>query len=125
MSEISPINVFTPAQEVKEIERFAGRDEELMALSTALQSHGAQIVLYGQRGVGKSSLARQLARLATNDKELVSRLKQPPYEPLDFVPVYLACDDSIKNIEMLMLRLLSDEEALAPDLPKFSGPLIT
>lgn len=117
MSEISPINVFTPAQEVKEIERFAGRDEELMALSTALQSHGAQIVLYGQRGVGKSSLARQLAKLATNDKELISRLKQPPYEPLDFVPVYLACDDSIKNIEMLMLRLLSDEEALAPWVP--------
>lgn len=117
MSEISPINVFTPAQEVKEIERFAGRDEELMALSTALQSHGAQIVLYGQRGVGKSSLARQLAKLATNDRELVLRLKQPPYEPLDFVPVYLACDDSIKNIEMLMLRLLSDEEALASWVP--------
>lgn len=114
MSEISPINVFTPAQEIKDIDRFAGRDDELMALSTALQSHGAQIVLYGQRGVGKSSLARQLAKLATNDKELIARLKQPPFEPLDFVPVYLACDDSIKNIETLMLRLLSDEEALAP-----------
>ena len=117
MSEISPINVFTPAQEVKEIERFAGRDEELTALSTALQSHGAQIVLYGQRGVGKSSLARQLAKLATNDRELISRLKQPPYVELDFLPIYLACDDSIKNIEMLMLRLLSDEEALAPWVP--------
>jgi Cdc6-like AAA superfamily ATPase len=117
MSEISPINVFTPAQEVKDIERFAGRDEELMALSTALQSHGAQIVLYGQRGVGKSSLARQLAKMATNDNELISRLSQRPYEPLDFVPVYLACDDSIKNIEMLMLRLLSDEDALAPWVP--------
>lgn len=117
MSEVSPINVFTPAQEVKDIDRFAGRDDELMALSTALQSHGAQIVLYGQRGVGKSSLARQLAKLATNDKDLIARLKQPPFEPLDFVPVYLACDDSIKNIQMLMLRLLSDEEALASWVP--------
>ena len=117
MSEISPINVFTPAQEIKDIERFAGRDDELMALSTALQSHGAQIILYGQRGVGKSSLARQLAKLATSDKELIGRLKQPPFEMLDFVPVYIACDDSIKNIEMLMLRLLSDEEALAPWVP--------
>lgn len=117
MSEISPVNVFTPAQEIKDIERFAGRDDELMALSTALQSQGAQIVLYGQRGVGKSSLARQLAKLATNDKELIGRLNQPPFETLDFVPVYIACDDSIKNIEMLMLRLLSDEEALAPWVP--------
>lgn len=117
MTDISPINVFTPAQEVKDIERFAGRDDELLALSTALQSHGAQIVLYGQRGVGKSSLARQLAKLAVNDKELVARLKQAPFEPLDFVPVYIACDDSIRDIEMLMLRLLSDEDALAPWVP--------
>lgn len=117
MSEVSPINVFTPAQEVKDIERFAGRDDELMALSMALQSHGAQIVLYGQRGVGKSSLARQLVKLATNDKELIARLRQPPFEPLDFLPIYLACDDSIKTIEMLMLRLLSDDGALASWVP--------
>jgi hypothetical protein len=117
MTEISPINIFTPAQEIKDTERFAGRDDELLALSTALQSHGAQIVLYGQRGVGKSSLARQLTKPATNDKDVVARLKQAPFEPLDFVPVYIACDDSIKNIESLMLRLLSDEEALAPWIP--------
>ncbi|MDD5383474.1 MAG: ATP-binding protein [Gallionella sp.] len=117
MTAISPINVFTPAQEVKDIERFAGRDDELAALATALQSHGAQIVMYGQRGVGKSSLARQLAKLAVNDAELIARLKQKPFETLDFVPIYIACDDSIRNIEMLMLRLLSDEDALASWVP--------
>lgn len=117
MAEVSPINVFTPAQEIKDIDRFAGRDDELLALSTALQSDGAQIVLYGQRGVGKSSLARQLAKLATNDDELISRLKQPPFEPLDFLPIYISCDDSIVDIERLLLRLLSDEDGLAPWVP--------
>ena len=117
MAEVSPINVFTPAQEIKDIERFAGRDDELLALSTALQSDGAQIVLYGQRGVGKSSLARQLAKLATNDKDLIARLKQAPFEPLDFLPIYIACDDSITDIATLLLRLLSDEDGLAPWVP--------
>lgn len=117
MEDISPINVFTPSQEIKDIERFAGRDGELASLSTALQSHGAQIVMYGQRGVGKSSLARQLVKLASNDKDVIARLKQKPFETLDFVPIYFACDDSIKNIEVLMLRLLSDEDALAPWVP--------
>lgn len=117
MSETSPINVFTPAQEVQEVERFAGRSDELQALATALQSEGAQIVLYGQRGVGKSSLARQLQRLATNDDEILARLPRRPFEVLDFLPVYVACDDSISTVEGLLLRLLSDEEALAPWMP--------
>jgi len=71
MTKPSIINVFTPAQEIQESERFAGRSEELEALSTALQSKGAQIVMYGQRGVGKSSLARQLQKLAINDEAVV------------------------------------------------------
>jgi Cdc6-like AAA superfamily ATPase len=74
-------------------------------------------VVYGQRGVGKSSLARQLVKLATNDKSIVTRLKAPPHEELDFLPVYLACDDSIKNVDGLLLRLLSDPEGLAPWIP--------
>lgn len=115
--KVNPVNVFTPASEVQEIERFAGRESELSAISLALQSDGAQLVLYGQRGVGKSSLARQLIKLAINDDSIVSRLKQKPHEKLDFIPIYLACDDSIKSIEALLLRLLSDEDALAPWIP--------
>ena len=113
----NPINVFTPAREVQDVDRFAGRENELNALSLALQSKGAQIVLYGQRGVGKSSLARQLIRLASNDSSIVSRLTTSPHEALDFIPIYIACDDSVANIEALLLRLLTNEDALAPWLP--------
>mgnify|MGYP001071798843 CR=1 FL=1 len=117
MSEITPHNVFTPALEVQDIERFAGRERELTALVNALQSDGAQLVLYGQRGIGKSSLARVLIRLATNDKEVLERVKIKPYIEFDYLPVYLACDDSIQSIDALLMRLLSDEQALASWLP--------
>jgi Cdc6-like AAA superfamily ATPase len=60
---ISPVNAFTPADEVREPERFAGRKEQLQTLSRALESDGVQIVIYGNRGVGKSSLAHQLSNL--------------------------------------------------------------
>jgi len=117
MTNVSVINIFTPAQEIQESDRFAGRSEQLEDLSTALQSRGAQIVMYGQRGVGKSSLARQLQKLAVNDKAVVQRLEHEPTAPLDYLPVFVACDDSVGDINRLLIRLLNDDEALAPWVP--------
>lgn len=117
MDQINPHNVFTPAKEVQDIDRFAGRVKLLDALSGALQSDGAQILLYGQRGIGKSSLSRVLTQLAVNDEAAISRLETPPHKEFDYVTIYVTCDDSVANIEKLCLRLLTDDQALAPWIP--------
>src|SRR5690606_7757760 len=116
-TEITPHNAFTPAKEVQDIERFAGRVSALDALASALQSDGAQIVLYGQRGIGKSSLSRVLAQIATNDKAAISRLETKPHRRFDYLPIYFSCDDSVVNVDKLCLRLLTDDQALAPWIP--------
>lgn len=117
MAELTPHNAFTPAKEVQDIDRFAGRGRELLAVSNALQSDGAQLVLYGQRGIGKSSLARVLLQLATGDRDVVARLPTKPFSTFDYVPIYFACDDSVTSIERLLVRLLTDDGALAPWVP--------
>lgn len=117
MAEVTPHNAFTPAKEVQDIDRFAGRERELAAISNALQSDGAQLVLYGQRGIGKSSLARVLVQLATGDMEVITRLPSKPFSEFDYLPIYFACDDSVTSIERLLVRLLTDEGALAPWVP--------
>lgn len=117
MSQVTPHNAFTPALEVQDIERFAGRKKELNALANALQSEGAQLVIYGQRGIGKSSLARVLLKLAINDKVVVERLEPKPSKQFDYLPIYVACDDSIDTIERLLVRLLTDDAALASWVP--------
>lgn len=117
MSDITPHNAFTPAKEIQDIERFAGRTELLDALSGALQSDGAQIVLYGQRGIGKSSLSRVLMQMATNDTAALARLKERPHVKFDYLPIYVTCDDSITSIDKLCMRLLTDENALAAWIP--------
>lgn len=117
MTNITPHNAFTPAKEVQDIDRFAGRGRELDALSNALQSEGAQLVLYGQRGIGKSSLARVLAQLAAGDKDVLARLPTKPFVQFDYVPIYFACDDTVQSIQKLLVRLLTDEGALAPWVP--------
>lgn len=117
MSDVTPHNAFTPAKEVQDIDRFAGRGKELGALADALQSDGAQLVLYGQRGIGKSSLARVLSQLAVGDKEVLARLPTKPFTKFDYLPIYFACDDSIQSVEKLLVRLMTDEAALSSWVP--------
>lgn len=57
-------NAFLPTKETEDPERFAGRRDELATVAYALASNGAHLVIYGERGVGKSSLARQIQHLA-------------------------------------------------------------
>lgn len=110
-------NVFTPALAVQDVTRFAGRQEQLEKLSLALQSSGTQIVIYGNRGVGKSSLARQLASLANGDPAVIQRLRLKPTDIPDWLVVHLECDDTLPDVRSLILRLLTDQNALAPWIP--------
>lgn len=110
-------NVFTPAAAIEDSERFSGRQEQLDKVSLALQSDGTQIVIYGNRGVGKSSLARQLSALARGDQMLIDRLTLKPHQTPDFLVINIECEDSISDIKTLILRLLTEDSALAPWLP--------
>lgn len=110
-------NVFTPALAIEDAARFAGRQDQLDAVSMALQSEGTQIVIYGNRGVGKSSLARQLEGMARGDMTIIDRLTIKPHNIPDFLVVSCECDDSLADIRGLILRLLTEDTALAPWIP--------
>lgn len=117
MTDVTPHSAFTPAKEVQDIDRFAGRVSTLDALSAALQSDGTQIILYGQRGIGKSSLSRVLTQIAVNDEFAIARLETKPLKSFDYLPIHITCDDSVTNVDKLCLRLLTDDQALAPWIP--------
>lgn len=51
----------TPSDSIRTPERLFGRQKNLIAISRALSSAGRQIFIYGDRGVGKTSLARTAA----------------------------------------------------------------
>ncbi|UIN34877.1 ATP-binding protein [Methylobacterium oryzae] len=111
------LNVFTPALAIGDPSRFAGRQSQLDAVSIALLSQGTQIVIYGNRGVGKSSLAAQLASLAQGDTGVIDKLTLKPDVAPDFLVVSIECDDSVTDVRALILRLLTDDTALAPWIP--------
>src|SRR5258708_37440182 len=57
--------VFTPSAPVARRDLFAGRVDQILAITTAIRQPGKHVVLFGARGVGKTSLANQLTDLLT------------------------------------------------------------
>lgn len=66
-------NVFTPAQPVTDRRMFAGRLKVLSTLIETIEERLAHVVIFGERGIGKTSLLHILADLAQESRYLVLR----------------------------------------------------
>src|SRR3546814_14382800 len=64
-------SIFTPSQPVVERERFAGRVEALRMLIAGLEDQRLHAVIYGDRGIGKTSLLQILSGAARDAGYLV------------------------------------------------------
>ena len=53
--------VFSPAAPIREKDVFMGRTEQLRTVMDAINQQGQHVLIYGERGVGKTSLANVLA----------------------------------------------------------------
>jgi len=121
-------NAFQPAREISSADRFAGRKQVVLDCYYAMISEGSNIAIIGNRGIGKTSLARQLINIASGENDLLERLDLPSDERLDFLPIYLACGDSVANYEELLHRLLTSRACLFDwvyDIPKARKELET
>src|SRR5215471_20500687 len=56
---------FTPAAPVGDAELFTGRNDQIMRCISAIPQRGLHIVVYGERGVGKTSLANVLPKIVS------------------------------------------------------------
>jgi Cdc6-like AAA superfamily ATPase len=63
-------SLFTPAAPIGRAELFAGRSEQLQRLFEAIAETGRHAVLFGERGVGKTSLGNVFHELLTDQQGL-------------------------------------------------------
>ena len=64
-------NAFTPAQPVEDQKMFAGRREILVTLIRSIEDERLHVILYGERGIGKTSLLHVLTHAARDARYLV------------------------------------------------------
>ena len=73
ISKVKLWEAFTPARP-KQVERFfAGRRDALQRMITAIQEDHAHVIIYGPRGIGKTSLANIFTESATHAEYRVLR----------------------------------------------------
>lgn len=99
---------------IREPKRFVGRIELLRHCIRALNSSYGLLAVYGKRGVGKSSILRQVQQMALGDYELAAMSgleSEIPKRPRTYLTVYYSCDAMISNGEELLRRLCNDQDA--------------
>lgn len=102
------------ADVIRDPSRFVGRTEPIRDCIIALNSATGLISVFGKRGVGKSSLLRQIQQMALGEYALVKRAGLShliPARPRTYLTVYYSCDSLIKDGKDLLSRLCNDQNA--------------
>lgn len=113
MSIVDPEIGFT-ADVIRDPSRFVGRTELIRDCISALNAASGLISVYGKRGVGKSSLLRQIQQMALGEYALAKRAglaHMIPVRPRTYLTVYYSCDSLIKDGKDLLSRLCNDQGA--------------
>ncbi len=108
---IDPEIGFT-ADVIRDPSRFVGRTELIKDCVSALNSRTGLIAVFGKRGVGKSSLLRQIQQMALGDYTLAKHAGLShliPKKPRTYLTVYYTCDSLIANGKELLSRLCTDQ----------------
>lgn len=110
---IDPEIGFT-ADVIRDPSRFVGRTDLIHDCISAINSSTGLIAVFGKRGVGKSSLLRQLQQMALGEYGLAKRAGLAhliPVKPRTYLTVYYSCDSLISNGKDLLSRLCNDQSS--------------
>src|SRR5260370_20799790 len=114
------LNAFRPGSAIDIPAQFAGRKYEVETLEDTLNADGACPSVYGERGLGKTSLALQIERIALGHTELLDELSLPDRilpEDQRFTTLFFFCSDGISSKDELLQRLINTAEGFAVHAP--------
>ena len=113
-------NSFTPTQPVVDPRMFAGRRDLLENLIRAVEDQRSHIVIFGDRGAGKTSLLRMLSRAANEAKYIVVYFSCGATS--DFSETFRAVAADIPLLYHSAISPISSNPAVGTSLSDLLGP---
>lgn len=80
-------DVYRPGTSIKALDVFAGRKPQIRQVMDTISQEGRSVLIYGERGVGKTSLANVIEHLYRSVKN--ARIFAP----------HIACDKAVRHPE--------------------------
>ncbi|SHN23079.1 hypothetical protein SAMN04488057_11257 [Cyclobacterium lianum] len=112
--DITDINdAFSPTHEISDPTKFVGRYEEIESLVLGLTTDSSFLSIFGLRGIGKSSIAKQIKLIAEGDKTLTKLLSLEyllPKKGFNYMVHLVSCDEFILDITSLIKRVLLGDD---------------
>lgn len=108
-------DIFSPGQEIIDPDKFAGRKTNIARAAKALARRGASILVYGERGVGKTSFVEMVKLIAQGQVELLYRHdlhRLVPSSGFSYKVIAIECDAACKSTEVVLQRLITSPEGL-------------
>lgn len=113
-------NSFTPTQPVVDPRMFAGRRDLLESLIRAVEDQRSHVVIFGDRGAGKTSLLRMLSRAANEAKYIVVYFSCGATS--DFSETFRAVATDIPLLYHSAISPISSNPAVGTSLSDLLGP---
>lgn len=105
---------FHPASEIRDPTYFIGRKNEISDAIKALRETGSFLSIWGNRGVGKSSIARQIQIIAEGKNNYLPKQlglqRLLPEKGFNFITHMVFCDKFTKNIQDLIGRIVQGDQ---------------
>lgn len=106
---------FSPGQEIMTPKHFAGRVSDIERAVQALSRAGSCIIVYGDRGVGKTSFVEMIKLIAKGNVDLLYRHnlhKKYPTDKLRYQVLSIECDAETNTSEKVLQRLMTSPEGV-------------
>ncbi|MEP7197985.1 MAG: ATP-binding protein [Saprospiraceae bacterium] len=113
MEHIDLDNIFFPSQHISDPKWFAGRKDDIEKALQSLCTAGASMLVYGERGAGKTSFVEMIKQIAEGKSYFLFNPrynfhKRFPQEKFKFKIISTICDEETNTTSRVLQCLITD-----------------
>ena len=112
---INPYKIFSPAQEITDPKWFAGRVTKIESALTALSIPGSCLMVFGDRGTGKTSFVEMVKQIVSGDTTLIYKYdlhKRFEVDDLRHSWISVECNHDMTSIQKVLQSLITSPNGI-------------